>query len=196
MAALWREHREMMKFGTLVVMAMNSDLTNFGVSIVLYSATTSSKIQHWNGNSSWTPCSRKMKLSTPDYSLHADHIQYHKTPPITVAAILKSTVFCLFATPPSKLIKFFPKLAQVIFGLSRTEMTEQIFLFIFVQKLWCCELNEVDPKLVQRLYLGQTLINRNETCTFLQHHDLRVHANVGNSATYGSWDTKNSHFRL
>ncbi len=32
MAALWREHRKIMKFGTLVVMAMNSDLTNFGVS--------------------------------------------------------------------------------------------------------------------------------------------------------------------
>ncbi len=32
MAALWREHRKMMKFGTLVVMVINSDLTNFGVS--------------------------------------------------------------------------------------------------------------------------------------------------------------------
>ncbi len=32
MAALWREHGKMMKFGTLVEMAMNSDLTNFGVS--------------------------------------------------------------------------------------------------------------------------------------------------------------------
>ncbi len=66
----------MMKFGTLVEMAMNSDLTNFGVSKThLYSATTSSKIQHWNGYNSWTPKSRKMKLSTPDYSHHADHMQ-------------------------------------------------------------------------------------------------------------------------
>ncbi len=32
MAALWTEHRKIMKFGTLIVMAMNSDLTNFGVS--------------------------------------------------------------------------------------------------------------------------------------------------------------------
>ncbi len=32
--------------------------------------------------------------------------------------------------------------------------------------------------------------------TLHQHHGLRVHAKVGNSATYGSWDTKNSHFRL
>ncbi len=32
MAALWREHGKMMKFGTLVEIAMNSDLTNFGVS--------------------------------------------------------------------------------------------------------------------------------------------------------------------
>ncbi len=46
-----------------------------GLENQLYSATTSSKIQHWNGNNSWTPDSRKMKLSTPDYSLHADHIQ-------------------------------------------------------------------------------------------------------------------------
>ncbi len=32
MAALWTEHGKMMKFGTLIVVAMNSDLTNFGVS--------------------------------------------------------------------------------------------------------------------------------------------------------------------
>ncbi len=32
MAALWREHMKMMKFGTLVVMAITIDLTNFGVS--------------------------------------------------------------------------------------------------------------------------------------------------------------------
>ncbi len=30
MAALWTEHTKMMNFGTLVVMAMNTDLTNFG----------------------------------------------------------------------------------------------------------------------------------------------------------------------
>ncbi len=33
MGALWREHRKMMKIGTLVEMATNSDLTNFGVFI-------------------------------------------------------------------------------------------------------------------------------------------------------------------
>ncbi len=32
MAALWREHGKMMKFGTLLGMVINSDLTNFGVS--------------------------------------------------------------------------------------------------------------------------------------------------------------------
>ncbi len=32
MAALWTEHGKMMKFGTLIIVAMNSDLTNFGVS--------------------------------------------------------------------------------------------------------------------------------------------------------------------
>ncbi len=32
MAALWREHGKMMKFGTLIGMVINSDLTNFGVS--------------------------------------------------------------------------------------------------------------------------------------------------------------------
>ncbi len=32
--------------------------------------------------------------------------------------------------------------------------------------------------------------------TLRQHHDLRILAKVGNSATYGWWDTKNSHFRL
>ncbi len=31
MAALWREHRKMMKIGTLVGMAMNSDVSNFWV---------------------------------------------------------------------------------------------------------------------------------------------------------------------
>ncbi len=56
---------------------------------------------------------------------------YIKNSPITVADILKSIVFCLFATPPSKVIKFFPKLAQMIFGLSRTEMTEWIFDIFF-----------------------------------------------------------------
>ncbi len=32
MAALWTEDGKMMKFGTLIVVAMNSDLTSFGVS--------------------------------------------------------------------------------------------------------------------------------------------------------------------
>ncbi len=32
MAALWREHGKMMKFGTLLGMVINSDLTNVGVS--------------------------------------------------------------------------------------------------------------------------------------------------------------------
>ncbi len=45
----------------------------------------------------------------------------------------------------------------MIFGLSWTELAKQKKLVIFVQKLWCYELNEVDPILVQRLYLGQTL---------------------------------------
>ncbi len=48
-------------------------------------------------------------------------------------------------------------------------MTEQIFLTIFVQKLWCYELNEVDPILVQRLYLGQTLINQTKLGMLHQH---------------------------
>jgi len=32
-----------------------------------------------------------------------------------------------FATPPSDLAQIFPKFGQMIFGPSRTEMTEQIF---------------------------------------------------------------------
>ncbi len=54
-------------------------------------------------------------------------IAYIKNPHITVAAIMNSTVFCLFATPPWKFIQFFPKLAQTIFWLSWTELAKQIF---------------------------------------------------------------------
>ncbi len=55
-------------------------------------------------------------------------------------AILTSTVFSLFATPPSNLIQFFPNLAHMIFGPSRIEMTEQNFLtYWWKKKLWCFE---------------------------------------------------------
>ncbi len=53
----------MMKIGTLVGMAINRDLTNFG----LYNPISGYTSQTTNG--------RKMKLSTPDSSLHANHIQ-------------------------------------------------------------------------------------------------------------------------
>ncbi len=105
-----------------------------------------------------------MKLSTPDYSSYWSHaIAYSKTPPITVAAILKSTVFSLITTPPWKLILLL-KIGSDDIWTSWTELAKQKKLVIFVQKLWCYELNEVDPILVQRLYLGQTLMNQNKTC--------------------------------
>ncbi len=54
-------------------------------------------------------------------------------------------------------------MAHMIFGPRRIEMTEQNFLtYWWKKKLWCCEGNKVDPKLFQRLYLGQTLINRHK----------------------------------
>ncbi len=65
----------MMKFGTLVVMAMNSDLTNFGVS---KTNSIAPPVQKLNIEMVITPeplYSRKIKLSRHDYSLHADHIQ-------------------------------------------------------------------------------------------------------------------------
>ncbi len=51
----WDEKKNHICF---VVMVITSDLTNFGVKDQLSSAS-----------------SRKIKLSTPDYSHHADHIQ-------------------------------------------------------------------------------------------------------------------------
>ncbi len=57
-------------------------------------------------------------------------------------------------------------------------------------------LTRVDPILVQRLYLDQTLINRNETWYASSTHDLRVHAKVENSATYGSRDIQKFTFWL
>ncbi len=136
MAALWREHGKMMKFGTLIGMVINSDLTNFGVSRTTSIAPPPVQNSTFKWYNSWTLNSRKMKLSTPDYSSCWSHaIAYSKTPPITVAAILKSTVFSLIATPPWKLIQFFPKMAQMIFGPSRIEMTEQIFFNYLCSKV-------------------------------------------------------------
>ncbi len=146
MAALWRKHRKMMKFGTLVVMAMNSNLTNCGVSRTnSLTPPPVEKTQHWNDNNSWTPCSRKIKLSTHDYSLHADSIQCFtlRLLPLQVTAILNSTVFCFFTTK-------FPKLAQMIFGQSWTELAYQIFL-LSLFKSYDVVNDKVDPKLVRIL---------------------------------------------
>ncbi len=65
----------------------------------------------------------------------------------------------VFATPPSKSVPFLSKLTQMIFGPNRTEMTEQNFLTASEKKSYDVVNNKVDPKLVHRLYLGQTLIN-------------------------------------
>ncbi len=136
-------------------MAMNTDLTNFGgsrtnsiapppvqkLNIEMVIAPEPLIVEEWN-------------LVHPICSLDADHIQiaYIKTPYITVAAILKSTVFCLFLLLLQNWSNS-PKLAQMIFGLSRTEWLNRIFWLLLKKKLWCCELNEGRPKLVQRLYL-------------------------------------------
>ncbi|MGH5209822.1 hypothetical protein ACRFHE_27270, partial [Klebsiella pneumoniae] len=57
----------------------------------------------------------------------------------------------------------FTKLTQMIFGPSRTEMTEQNFLTTSEKKSYDVVNNKVNPKLFQRLYLGQTFINRHKS---------------------------------
>jgi len=59
-----------------------------------------------------------MKLSTPDFSHYAGHIQYLTLRvPISVEAILKSTVFMFFFTTLLNFAPFLRKLVQVILGL-------------------------------------------------------------------------------
>jgi len=69
-----------MKFGTLVVMVMKSNCSNFWVSRT--NSISPPPVQKFN---------IKMVIT-----------HYIKTPPITVVAILKSTELSFFATPPSK----------------------------------------------------------------------------------------------
>ncbi len=65
-----------MKFGTLVMMVITSDLTNFGVSRT--NSIAPPPVQKLNIEMVITPeplVLEKMKLSTLDYSLPDDHIQ-------------------------------------------------------------------------------------------------------------------------
>ncbi len=66
-------------------------------------------------------------------------------------AILNFTVFRLFATPPWKCIQKFPKVFQMIFGLSRTEMTEQIFIYLSLFKSYEIVNDKVNPEYVRKL---------------------------------------------
>ncbi len=84
----------MIEIGTLVEMTMNSDRTKFGVSRT--NSIAPPLVQKLNIEMVITPCSRKMKPCTGLISSGGSHsITYIKTPPITVAAILKFAVFCL-----------------------------------------------------------------------------------------------------
>ncbi len=147
-----------MKIGTIVEMAMNSDLTNFGVS---------------RTNSIAPP---------PVHIFNIEMVIIHKP--------------LILGKSPWKCIQFFPKLAQMLFGLSCTEITDTFFLFIFVQKLWGCEWQS-RPKIGSEALISAKLWSIETKLGMLhQHHDLRVHAKVGNRAPYESWDNKNSHICL
>ncbi len=102
----------------------------------------------------------------------------------------------LFATPPWKSVQFFPKLSQMIVGLSWTELAKLIFCIDFCSKVMMLWMPKVDSNWIGGCNLGQTLINRNETWYAHQSPDLRVNTKVGNSATYGYWDRKMSHILL
>ncbi len=80
----------------------------------------------------------------------------------------------------------------MITGLSWTELAKQIFLFIFVQKLWCCKLNKFEKCWFRGCISAKCLSIENKLGTLHQHHDLRFHAKVGNSVTCGSWVGKKS----
>jgi len=71
MAALSTEHRKMMKFGTLVEMVMKSNLTNFGVSRT--NSIAPSRVQKFTFLKI-NPCTKMLFSSSPDFSLHANHL--------------------------------------------------------------------------------------------------------------------------
>ncbi len=75
-ATLWRENRKMMKIGTLVEMAINRDLANFGVSKT--NSIAPPPVQKFNIEVVITRkllMVEKWNLVHLDSSLHADHIQ-------------------------------------------------------------------------------------------------------------------------
>ncbi len=96
-------------------------------------------------------------------------IAYSKTPPITVAAILKSTVFSLTLLIFENWSKSSQNWLRWYLDWAEQNLLNKKKIVIFVQKLWCYELNEVDPILVQRLYLGQTLTIKTKLVMHHQH---------------------------
>lgn len=96
-------------------------------------------------------------------SNHDDHIQHLtlKSSPITVAAILYSTVFQFFRCYSFKFCPILIKIGSYDLWTDphRSDWTD-FFLFIFVQKLLHHKIKEVGQKLVKRLYL----VNQHKTC--------------------------------
>ncbi len=187
MAALWTEHTKMMKIGTLVEISMNTDLTNFGgsrtnsiapppvqkLNIELVIAPEPLIVEEWN---------LVHRLLSWCWS-HS--IAYIKTPYITVAAILKSTVFCLFATPPSKLIQFFPTLAQMIFDWAAQKWLNRFFLLILFKSYDVVNLTRSTQNWFRGCISTKLWSIETKLGTLHQHHGLRVHAKVGTAPPMG-----------
>ncbi len=71
-----------------------------------------------------------------------------------------------------------------------------IFWPLVKKKLWCSE-RQRRPKIGSEAVISAKLWSIETKLGMLhQRHDLRVHAKVGNSATYGYWDSKMSHILL
>ncbi len=86
--------------------------------------------------------------------------------------------------------------SQMIFGLSWTELAKHNFLTTSEKKVMMFWTTTSTQNWFGGCNLGQTLIIETKLGMLHQRHDLRVHAKVGNSATYGYWDSKMSHILL
>ncbi len=96
-----------------------------------------------------------------------------------------------------KICPILPKIVSDDLWLSWTELASHNFLTTSEKKkLWCSEWQR-RPKIGSEAVISAKLWSIETKLGMLhQRHDLRVHAKVGNSATYGYWDSKMSHILL
>ncbi len=95
-----------------------------------------------------------------------------------------------------KIDPILPKIGSDIFDWAEQNLLNWFFVLIFVQKLWCCECQSW-PKIGSEAVISAKLWSIETKLGMLhQSPDLRVNTKVGNSATYGYWDSKMSHILL